>query len=80
MTTVSEPTTTAITINGVQTTLSMDHPNLLAALREGDYSLRTRVPNRRDALGLILAEVNALGQSFQEQRLDALEAFVDGPR
>ena len=48
--------------------------NLLAALREGDYSLRTRVPNRRDALGLILAEVNALGQSFQEQRLDALEA------
>ena len=33
MTTVSEPTTTAITINGVQTTLSMDHPNLLAALR-----------------------------------------------
>jgi len=48
--------------------------NLLAALREGDYSLRTRVPDRRDALGLILAEVNALGQSFQVQRLDALEA------
>ena len=48
--------------------------NLLAALREGDYSLRTRVPDRADALGLILAEVNALGQSFQEQRLDALEA------
>jgi xanthine dehydrogenase molybdenum-binding subunit len=34
MTTVSEPATTAITINGVATTLSMKHPHLLAALRE----------------------------------------------
>lgn len=48
--------------------------NMLEALREGDYSLRTRTPDREDALGLILYEVNRLAQSFHEQRLDALEA------
>lgn len=48
--------------------------NMLEALREGDYSLRTRAPAREDALGLILHEVNALAQSFHDQRLDALEA------
>lgn len=48
--------------------------NMLEALREGDYSLRTRTPDREDALGLILHEVNRLAQSFHDQRLDALEA------
>lgn len=48
--------------------------NMLEALREGDYSLRSRSPNRADALGLILYEVNQLAQSFHDQRLDALEA------
>ncbi len=48
--------------------------NMLEALREGDYSLRSRTPNRDDALGLILHEVNQLAQSFHDQRLDALEA------
>lgn len=48
--------------------------NMLEALREGDYSLRTRSPSREDALGLILHEVNELAQSFHDQRLDALEA------
>jgi two-component system, NtrC family, nitrogen regulation sensor histidine kinase NtrY len=48
--------------------------NMLEALREGDYSLRTRTPAREDALGLILHEVNRLAQSFHDQRLDALEA------
>jgi nitrogen fixation/metabolism regulation signal transduction histidine kinase len=48
--------------------------NMLEALREGDYSLRTRTPNQDDALGLILHEVNQLAQSFHDQRLDALEA------
>lgn len=48
--------------------------NMLEALREGDYSLRTRSPNRRDALGLILHELNELTQTFHDQRLDALEA------
>jgi two-component system nitrogen regulation sensor histidine kinase NtrY len=48
--------------------------NMLEALREGDYSLRTRAPDKADALGLILYEVNQLAQSFHDQRLDALEA------
>lgn len=48
--------------------------NMLEALREGDYSLRTRTPGREDALGLILYEVNELAQTFHDQRLDALEA------
>lgn len=48
--------------------------NMLEALREGDYSLRTRSPGGEDALGLILYEVNELAQTFHDQRLDALEA------
>lgn len=48
--------------------------NMLEAIREGDYSLRTRTPNRKDALGLILHELNELTQTFHDQRLDALEA------
>jgi len=48
--------------------------NMLEALREGDYSLRTRAPAKDDALGLILHEVNELAGSFHDQRLDALEA------
>lgn len=48
--------------------------NMLEALREGDYSLRTRGPAKDDALGLILHEVNQLAQLFHDQRLDALEA------
>lgn len=48
--------------------------NMLEALREGDYSLRTRAPAKDDALGLILHEVNQLAQLFHDQRLDALEA------
>jgi len=48
--------------------------NMLEALREGDYSLRTRSAGRDDALGLILHEVNELAQTFHDQRLDALEA------
>jgi len=36
--------------------------NLLAALREGDYSIRARGARRDDALGELIIEVNALGQ------------------
>ncbi len=35
--------------------------NLLAALREGDYSIRARGARVDDALGEVLLEVNALG-------------------
>ncbi len=48
--------------------------NLLAALREGDFSIRARGANRDDALGDVLLEVNALGEILQTQRLGALEA------
>ena len=48
--------------------------NLLAALREGDYSIRARGANEGDALGDVLREVNALGETLCQQRLGALEA------
>jgi two-component system, NtrC family, nitrogen regulation sensor histidine kinase NtrY len=48
--------------------------NLLAALLEGDYSIRSRGAATTDALGLAMLEVNALGQTLREQRLGALDA------
>lgn len=48
--------------------------NLLAALREDDFSIRGRAERTDDALGATLAEVNALGQTLREQRLGAIEA------
>jgi two-component system, NtrC family, nitrogen regulation sensor histidine kinase NtrY len=48
--------------------------NLLAALREGDFSIRARGANPDDALGEAMMEVNYLGQVLREQRLGALEA------
>ena len=48
--------------------------NLLSGLREGDYSVRGAGANEDDALGIAIAEVNALGNTLQAQRLGALEA------
>lgn len=48
--------------------------NLLAALREGDFSIRARGASIDDALGEVLREVNALGETLRQQRLGALEA------
>jgi len=48
--------------------------NLLAALREGDFSIRARGANQDDVLGEVLREVNALGETLRQQRLGALEA------
>ncbi len=48
--------------------------NMLAALREEDFSIRARGARTDDALGLALFEVNTLGQTLREQRLGALEA------
>jgi two-component system nitrogen regulation sensor histidine kinase NtrY len=48
--------------------------NLLAALREGDYSIRARGAVRGDPLGEAMLEVNALGETLREQRLGALDA------
>ena len=48
--------------------------NLLAALREGDFSIRARGASNADVLGDVLREVNALGETLRQQRLGALEA------
>ena len=48
--------------------------NMLAALREGDFSLRARGSDPEDALGLLLLELNGLGEDLRAQRLSALEA------
>ncbi len=48
--------------------------NLLAALREGDYSIRARGASREEALGQVMLEANALGETLRSQRLGALEA------
>ncbi|OLB49481.1 MAG: PAS domain-containing sensor histidine kinase [Gemmatimonadetes bacterium 13_2_20CM_2_65_7] len=48
--------------------------NVLAALRERDYTLRARGANPDDALGLLLLELNSLGDDLRAQRLGALEA------
>jgi nitrogen fixation/metabolism regulation signal transduction histidine kinase len=48
--------------------------NLLAALREGDYSIRGREGREKDALGAVTREINDLAQTLHAQRLDALEA------
>ena len=48
--------------------------NILAAIREGDYSIRGRRASMGDALGEVMLEVNDLGQTLREQRLGAMEA------
>ncbi|HXK58475.1 MAG TPA: ATP-binding protein [Acidobacteriota bacterium] len=48
--------------------------NLLAALREGDYSIRGRRGRIDDALGQVFHEVNLLGKTLHSQRLSAVEA------
>lgn len=48
--------------------------NMIAALQEGDYTIRARLGRPDDALGLVAHEVNLLGQTLREQRLEVLEA------
>ena len=48
--------------------------NLLAAMREGDFSLRARSNDPDDDLGLLYVEANGLADMLRMQRLDALEA------
>ena len=50
--------------------------NVLAALREDDYSFRARGGRRDDALGDLALEVNALAGMLQGQRGSALEAVA----
>ncbi len=48
--------------------------NVIASLREGDYSFRARGAQARDPLGELAAEVNALADLLQKQRVRSLEA------
>ena len=48
--------------------------NLLAAIREEDFSIRARGTRGEDALAEVMREVNALSGLLGEQRLGALEA------
>ena len=50
--------------------------NVVAALREDDYSFRARGGLRNDALGDLALEVNALAAMLQGQRAGALEAMA----
>src|SRR5258705_12597906 len=48
--------------------------NILAALGEGDFRVRAGGATPKDALGLMLLELNGLGEDLRAQRLGALEA------
>ncbi len=48
--------------------------NLVAALREDDFSIRGRSSAAGDPLGDVMTEVNALAETLHEQRLGAVEA------
>jgi two-component system nitrogen regulation sensor histidine kinase NtrY len=48
--------------------------NMLAAIKEEDFSMRARGARTDDALGLAFFEVNTLGQTLRAQRLGAQEA------
>jgi nitrogen fixation/metabolism regulation signal transduction histidine kinase len=48
--------------------------NLLSALREGDYSIRGTGARAGSAVDLVLVEINALGDTLQRQRTEAVES------
>lgn len=48
--------------------------NVIASLREGDYSFRARGAGAEDALGELAREVNAMADLLQKQRVRSLEA------
>lgn len=50
--------------------------NVVAALREDDYSFRARGGRRNDALGDLALEINALAAMLQGQRAGSLEAMA----
>lgn len=50
--------------------------NVVAALREDDYSFRARGGRRDDAMGDLALEINALATMLQNQRANALEAMA----
>ncbi|HAV65087.1 MAG TPA: PAS domain-containing sensor histidine kinase, partial [Verrucomicrobiales bacterium] len=47
--------------------------NQIAGMREGDFTIRVRGAESPDALGQLVAELNALGEHFREHRLEGVE-------
>lgn len=50
--------------------------NVVASLREEDYSFRARGANREDSVGQLALEINALADTLQTQRVASLEAVA----
>lgn len=50
--------------------------NVVAALREEDFSFRARGATPQDAMGELAIEINQLADTLQSQRLSALEAVA----
>src|SRR5438270_11506071 len=50
--------------------------NMVAALREEDFSFRARRASRNDALGELVLEINSLSDTLQSQRLGSMEAVA----
>src|SRR5262249_35464065 len=48
--------------------------NLLGALREGDYSIRGAPGRPKSGVDLVMVEINALGDTLQRQRTEAIES------
>lgn len=70
-------TTTAVALTALRTHIVsplQTLANLIAALREDDFSIRGRGQAAGDPLGDVLTEVNALAETLHEQRLGAVEA------
>ena len=64
----------AVRVFAVAIVVSIALSNLLAAMREEDFSLRGRGARPDDAMGEVMIEVNSLSETLREQRLGALEA------
>jgi nitrogen fixation/metabolism regulation signal transduction histidine kinase len=47
---------------------------LLGALREGDYSIRGAPGRPKSAVDLVMLEINAIGDTLQRQRAEAIES------
>ena len=50
--------------------------NIVAALRDNDFSFRARGARRGDAMGDLALEINALASTLQQQRSSALDALA----
>jgi len=50
--------------------------NMVAALREEDFSFRARGATRDDALGELVLEINLLSDTLQTRRVESLEAVA----